>query len=69
MNAEEVGELVKETRLKYGCSQVLLAKAAGVTIRTIRRVERGNPTVKLTSVYRVMLAVGLEDKFREVVLK
>ncbi len=55
-----VGSRARELRLARGTRQVDLASAAGVTLSTLRRFERGS-NVGFDAVVRVALALRAED--------
>ena len=59
---------LKQLRLKAGLSVFNLAVKAGVSISTINRLEKGNRTVSLLSVNRVLNALSEELK-REITLE
>lgn len=56
----ELGRRLARTRLERNLSQEQLAKEAGVSKKTVERLESGE-AVKSTSLIRVLRAVGLLD--------
>jgi len=60
MNMETTGELVRKRRAVLGIDQRDLARISGVSIHTISDMEagKGNPTV--TTLARILDAVGME---------
>lgn len=59
MTAEEIGAIVRQTRLAQGLRQDQLAAAAGVGVRFLVELEGGKPTVRLVKVLAVLDALGL----------
>ncbi|MGJ9403724.1 helix-turn-helix transcriptional regulator [Arthrobacter sp. KK5.5] len=47
--AQEMGEHLRQWRIMLGLSQELAAERADVSLPTLRRVEKGDPGVKLGS--------------------
>lgn len=58
MTAEQIGAVVRKTRLAQGLRQDQLAAAAGVGTRFLVELERGKPTVRLAKVLAVLDALG-----------
>lgn len=56
----ELGCRLARQRLARNVTQEALAKTAGIGLRTLRRVEAGDPS-SLDSVLRVVIALGLAD--------
>lgn len=54
----ELGERLARTRLERNLSQQQVADAAGVSKRTVERLEAGSP-VQLTAFIRVLRVLGL----------
>lgn len=54
MTVEQVGTIVRQTRLARGLRQDQLAAAAGVGLRFLVELERGKPTVRLDKVLAVL---------------
>ena len=48
----------REIRAKLGLMKVEVAAIAGIGIKSLERVDRGDPHVKLDTVFRVALALG-----------
>ena len=57
---ERLGERVVQHRLNRNLTQVELARAAGLSRRTLARLENGEPT-QLENFLRTLIALGLED--------
>ena len=57
-----VGQRLLEIRLARNINQAALAEEAGVSRRTITRLENGEG-VSLDTLIRVMIALGLADRF------
>lgn len=56
----EIGSRLARLRLSRNMTQFTLAEDAGVGVRTLRRLESGEPST-LDTFVRVALALGLED--------
>jgi HTH-type transcriptional regulator/antitoxin HipB len=53
---------VRDARRRQGLRQEELAMAAGVSTRTVHRIEHAHPTVRLDGVLRVLDALGIEAR-------
>jgi HTH-type transcriptional regulator/antitoxin HipB len=62
--SKRVGRRVREARRRQGIDQVKLALIANVAVRSIHRVENGEPTVRLDVLVRILSALGLELEVR-----
>lgn len=58
MTVNEIGAIVRQTRVAQGLRQDQLAAAAGVGLRFLVELERGKPTVRLSKVLAVLNALG-----------
>ena len=56
----ELGVRLARQRLARNVTQEALAETAGIGLRTLRRVEAGDPS-SVDSVLRVVIALGLAD--------
>jgi transcriptional regulator with XRE-family HTH domain len=56
-----IGENTKKARLRRAFSLATVAQRAGITIKTLYRVERGDPAVALGIYARVLQALRLEN--------
>lgn len=54
-----IGHRVRDERRRQGMDQRTLAMVANVGVRSIHRVEHGEPTVRLDVVTRILDALGL----------
>ena len=54
----ELGKILKETRIKKGLTQAVLAEKAGVTIRSITYWENGKKKMTVDSADKVFCALG-----------
>src|SRR5216117_3439484 len=57
----DVGENVRKARLRRAYSAETVAQRAGISRKTLSRVERGDPAVALGIYARVLQALGLEN--------
>jgi transcriptional regulator with XRE-family HTH domain len=62
----ELGERLARTRLERNLSQAGLAQEAGVSKRTVERIEAGDP-VKSNSLIRVLRGLGLLEALNRLV--
>lgn len=62
--AKWMGVAVRERRRQQGLSQVELAKAANVSVRTLSQIEAGKPTLRLDVLLRTLAALGMEIDLR-----
>lgn len=62
--SKRVGRRVREARRRQGIDQAKLALIANVAVRSIHRVENGEPTVRLDVLVRILSALGLELEVR-----
>ena len=58
---QEVGRRLAKLRLARNVTQEALANEAGVAVRTLRRLEAGQPS-SLDSFLRIAIALGLGDE-------
>src|ERR1700689_4892603 len=56
-----IGENIKKARLRRAYSSATVAQRAGITRKTLYRVERGEPAVALGIYARVLQALRLEN--------
>ncbi len=61
-----LSERLARHRLNQNLTQSELARAAGISLRTIARLENGEP-VQLESFLRALMALGLSDGLHRVV--
>ncbi len=58
VTVEEIGAVVRQTRVAHGLRQDQLAAAAGVGVRFLVELERGKSTVRFDKVLAVLNALG-----------
>src|SRR5580698_6964619 len=63
-----VGENIKKARLRRAYSSATVAERAGITRKTLYRVERGDPAVALGIYARVLQALRLENDLAAIAL-
>jgi len=56
-----LGDNVRLARKRRGLTQALVAERSGMSIPTLRSIERGAPTVTLGALANVLHSLGLED--------
>jgi y4mF family transcriptional regulator len=54
-----IGQRVRDERRRQGMDQRTLSMVANVGVRSIHRVEHGEPTVRLDVLTRILTALGL----------
>lgn len=57
--SSKVGEKIRSLRQKKGMLQRELAQKAGVPVRTIGRIERGEVDVRLSTLAKIATALGI----------
>jgi transcriptional regulator with XRE-family HTH domain len=62
--AQQLGRRIREERRRQGLDQRTLALVANVAVRSVHRVEHGEPRVRLDVLLRIALALGLELDIR-----
>ncbi len=59
---QQIGNRIRALRESKGLLQKDLAKSAGLPIRTIGRIERGEVDVRLSTLTRIAKALGSRTK-------
>src|ERR1043165_4586465 len=59
----EIGERLARARLEHNLTQVQLAEMAGISKRTLERLESGASSTQLTAFFRTCRALGLLPRF------
>lgn len=57
--SRQIGDRVRDERRRQHMDQRTLALVANVGVRSIHRVEHGEPTVRLDVLMRILAALGL----------
>jgi y4mF family transcriptional regulator len=57
--SRRIGQRVRDERRHQGMDQRTLAMVANVAVRSVHRVEHGEPTVRLDVLMRILSALGL----------
>jgi putative transcriptional regulator len=60
---QEIGERIARTRLERNLTQAQLADMAGVSKRTLERLESGADSTQFTTFIRICRALGLLQRF------
>ncbi len=58
--SQRIGRCVRAERRRQQLDQQTLALVANVAVRSVHRVESGEPTVRLDTVTRILDALGLD---------
>lgn len=66
-SAQDIGESFRQWRIMLGLSQELAAERADISIPTLRRIERGDPGVRLGSVLALASILGFGERITEAV--
>ena len=61
----EIGSRIGAARLAKGLTQAALAEEAGVSVRTITRLEAGTAATQITAVLRVLRVLGLFERMEQ----
>ncbi len=59
----QLGESLRQWRIILGLSQELAAERANISMPTLRRVERGDPGVKMRSFLALVSILNLTERF------
>ena len=59
---DELGRRLASLRLAANLTQAALAREAGVSLRTVQRLERGEAATQLSGFVRVCRALGLAER-------
>ena len=59
-SAQDIGEIVRNTRKKQGATQSELASLCGVGVRFISELENGKSTAQVDKLLQVLKCLGLE---------
>ena len=60
----DIRDVVKERRRVLGISQLDLAEMAGISLATVKDIERGVANPSMKTVARILEVLGLEMEFR-----
>lgn len=60
----DIRDVVKERRRVMGISQQDLAEMAGISLATVKDIERGVANPSMKTVARILEVLGLEMEFR-----
>ena len=63
--AELLGAQIRQARVERDWTAALLAERAGISVDTLRKVERGEPTVSLGIAFDLAALVGVPLFFQE----
>jgi transcriptional regulator with XRE-family HTH domain len=63
---QQFGENIKLARKRRGFTQVLISERTGLSRLTIRKIERGDPTVSIGHYVAVLSVLGLTEDFARV---
>lgn len=63
---EQLGENIKLACKRRGYTQVLISERTGLSRLTIRKIEKGDPTVSIGHYVAVLGVLGLADDFAKV---
>ena len=58
--ADNIGEVIRETRDKQGLTQRELGELAGVTTVTLSKLENGHSSVQMSTLKDILFALGLK---------
>ncbi|MBQ6549551.1 MAG: helix-turn-helix transcriptional regulator [Prevotella sp.] len=57
---KEIGEIIKQRRVKLGITQLILAQLAGVGINTVVAIERGEGNPRLKTLEAIADTLGMK---------
>ena len=58
-----VQDVIKKRRKELGISQVDLAEMSGISLATIKNIERGKGNPSYETIFRIMEVLGIEISF------
>ena len=61
----ETGENLRTWRILYELKAVQVAQRAGISLGTLTKIEKGDPTVSVAAFLEVLRSLGLLDTFME----
>lgn len=56
----ELREIMKQRREKFGLSQLDLAEMAGVSLASVKDIERGRGNPTIATVQKILEVIGME---------
>lgn len=59
----EIGQRLEQARIERGLTQVELAEEAGISKRTIERIESGAVAAQLTQLVRISRVLGILERW------
>jgi len=57
---QQIGELIRTTRLNLGVTQAQLAFTAGIGLRFVAELEKGKPTCELGKTLQTLATLGID---------
>lgn len=57
---KEIGEIIKQRRVKLGITQLILAQLAGIGINTVVAIERGEGNPRLKTLEAIADTLGMK---------
>ena len=61
----EMGESIRTWRILYELKAKQVAERAGISLGTLTKIEKGDPTVSAAALLEVLRSLGLLDTFTE----
>jgi transcriptional regulator with XRE-family HTH domain len=63
----QLGQRIKERRLEENKSQEHMAKLAGISRITLRKIENGNPAIQCGTLARILGIMGFAGQLAEII--
>ena len=63
---QALGERLRAARLRRKMTQAIMAERVGVSIPTLKKLEEGEPTTSLATMFRVLTVLGLASDIDKV---
>jgi transcriptional regulator with XRE-family HTH domain len=60
MNNSEIGDIIKKRRTSLNIDQRTLSEISGIAVHTLSNIEAGNGNPTVTTLDRVLKALGME---------
>ena len=61
----EIGENIRTWRILYELKAIQVAQRAGISLGTLHKIEKGDPTVSVTAFLEVLRSLGILDTMKE----
>jgi len=63
---EKLGMDIRDARRRRRITMALLAERAGLTMDTLKQIEKGNPATSIGGYASVLFSLGMTDRLRDI---